>query len=102
MEMSRPRRGLAITMWIAGGALSLVGCTHWIELTPSDADLPAAAVTIASQERLPMVLETVHLMQNGVELSTPVAIERRILGAVEDTQLFSQYFQSGYAQPVSP
>jgi hypothetical protein len=75
------------------------GCSHWIELTDQAAESPLSQTTIASDLRVPLVLETVRISQNGAPLPTPPALERQVLGALEATQLFSQYFQSGYEQP---
>jgi hypothetical protein len=76
------------------------GCSHWIELTDQAAPSPPPQTTIASDLRVPVLLETVRLSQNGAPLATPTALERQVLGAFEATQLFSQYFQSGYEQPA--
>lgn len=76
------------------------GCSHWIELTDQAAPSPPSQTTISSDRRVPLLLETVRLSQNGAPLATPPALERQVLGALEATQLFSQYFQSGYEQPA--
>jgi hypothetical protein len=76
------------------------GCSHWIELTGQATPSPPPQITIASDLRVPLLLETVHISQNGAPLATPPALERQVLGAFEATRLFSQYFQSGYEQPA--
>lgn len=77
------------------------GCSHWIELTEPATASPPSQTTIASDLRVPLLLEAVRATQNGIPMATPLAIERQVLGALEATQLFSQHFQSGYAQPPS-
>jgi len=76
------------------------GCSHWIELTDQATPSPSSQTTIPSDLRVPLLLETVRVSQNGAPLATPTALERQVLGALETTQLFSQHFQSGYAQPA--
>ena len=95
--ISRPLLGsvLAITLGLG------TGCSHWIEMTePKGAPTPLQT-TVASDLRVPLLLETIHTTQNGVALATPTALERQILGAFEATKLFSQHFQSGYTQPAT-
>jgi hypothetical protein len=76
------------------------GCSHWIELTDQAAQSPPSQTTIARDVRVPLLLEAVRISQNGAPVATPPAVERQVLGALEATQLFSQYFQSGYEQPA--
>ena len=90
---------------LAHGVAGLVvlvasGCSHWIELTDQATPPYPSQATIASDLRVPLLLETVHITQNGAPLATPPGLERQVLGALETTQLFSQHFQSGYAQPA--
>ena len=76
------------------------GCSHWIELIEPATPLTPSQATVASDLRVPLLLETVRATQNGIPMATPLAIERQVLGALEATHLFSQHFQSGYAQPA--
>lgn len=77
------------------------GCSHWIELSDQATPLSPSQTTIASNLRVPLLLETIHITQNGAPVAIPPALERQVLGALESTRLFSQYFQSGYEQPAS-
>lgn len=95
------RHSRVLTQGLAGLIVVLAsGCSHWIELTDPATQSPAPQVTIASDLRVPLLLQTIHSTQNGAPMPTPLAIERQVLAAFESTQLFSQYFQSGYAQPA--
>ena len=95
--ISRPLLGsvLAITLGLG------TGCSHWIEMTEPKGVPTPLQTTVASDLRVPLLLETIHTTQNGVALATPTALERQILGAFEATKLFSQHFQSGYTQPAT-
>ena len=77
------------------------GCSHWIELVEPKGALTPLQTTVASDSRVPLLLETIHTTQNGAPLATPIALEHQILGAFEATKLFSQHFQSGYGQPAT-
>jgi hypothetical protein len=86
---------LAVTLGLG------TGCSHWIELAvPTDAAPPANA-TVATDARMPLLLETLHITQNGAPVAPPTILERQVLGAFEATHLFSQHFQSGYTQPAA-
>ena len=76
------------------------GCSHWIELAgPTDAAPPTSA-TVATDARVPLLIGTLHVTENGAPIAPPMILERQVLGAIEATQLFSQHYQSGYAQPA--
>lgn len=95
------RHSRILTHGLAGLVVLVAGgCSHWIELTDQATPPSPSQATIASDLRVPLLLETVHITQNGAPLATPPALERQVLGALETTQLFSQHFQSGYAQPA--
>lgn len=75
------------------------GCSHWIELAvPTQVTLPISA-SVATDARVPLLLETLHVTENGAAIAPPAALERQVLGAIEATRLFSQHYQSGYSQP---
>jgi hypothetical protein len=77
------------------------GCSHWIELAvPTDTPPPTSA-TVATDARMPLLLETIRVTQNGSSIAPPAILERQVLGAIEATRLFSQHYQSGYTQPVA-
>ena len=93
--ISRPLLGsvLAITLGLG------TGCSHWIELAvPTDAASPTST-TVATDARVPLLLETVRVTHNGSSIAPPAILERQVLGAIEATRLFSQHYQSGYTQP---
>jgi hypothetical protein len=93
--VSRPLIGsmLAITLGLG------TGCSHQIELThPTDATLLANA-TVATDARMPLLLETVRVTHNGSAIAPPAMLERQVFGAIEATRLFSQHYQAGYTQP---
>jgi hypothetical protein len=93
--ISRPLLGsvLAITLGL------VTGCSHWIELAvPTDA-APSISATVATDARVPLLLEAVRLTHNGSSIAPPAILERHVLGAIEATRLFSQHYQSGYTQP---
>lgn len=97
--VSRPLIGsmLAITLGLGTGT----GCSHQIELThPTDVALLANA-TVATDARMPLLLETVRVTHNGSAIAPPAILERQVLGAIEATRLFSQHYQSGHAQPAA-
>ncbi len=96
------RRSQIVMRGLAGFILVLAsGCSHWIELTEPATQSTTSQTTIPSDLRVPLLLETIRATQNGAPMAAPLAIERQVLGALEATHLFSQYFQSGYARPAS-
>lgn len=56
---------------------------------------------MATDARVPLLLETLHVTENGAAIAPPAALERQVLGAIESTRLFSQHYQSGYSQPAT-
>ena len=93
--ISRPLLGSVLTITLGLGT----GCSHWIELAvPTDAAPPTSA-TVATDARMPLLLETVRATHNGSSIAPPAILERQVLGAIEATRLFSQHYQSGYTQP---
>jgi hypothetical protein len=77
------------------------GCSHWIELAAPTDTIPPAHATVATDARLPLLLETLRVTQNGSSIAPPAYLERQVLGAIESTRLFSQHYQSGYMQPAA-
>ena len=95
--VSRPLIGSVLAMTLGLGT----GCSHWIELAaPTDAVTPANA-TVATDARVPLLLETIRVTHNGSSIAPPAIIERQVLGAIEATRLFSQHYQSGYMLPTA-
>jgi hypothetical protein len=95
--VSRPLIGTVLAMTLGLGT----GCSHWIELAASTDTAPPANATVATDARVPLLLETIRVTQNGSPIAPPASLERQILGAIEATRLFSQHYQSGYTQPAT-
>lgn len=89
-----------LTLQVAS-MLAVAGCSHWIELAQPQLETHAETVTVPLHERVPVVIETVRSTQNSSPSGTSSEIERQVLGAFEETRLFSESFQSGYAQPMA-
>ena len=72
------------------------GCTRSIELMPSSAN-PQSAEThvLASDERVPLVMDSFHLSRNGAPQNPSTEAERRILNKVQETRLFSTLIPLG-------
>ena len=94
---SRPLIGSVLAMALGLG----IGCSHRIELAPSTDTASSARATVATDARMPLLLETIRITHNGSSIAPPALIERQVLGAIEATRLFSQHYQSGYAQPAT-
>ncbi len=92
---SRPLISSVLAMTLGLGT----GCSHWIELAvPTDA-APPTGTTVATDARVPLLLETIRVTHNGSSIAPPAILERQVLGAIEAIRLFSQHYQSGYTQP---
>ena len=95
--VSRPLIGSVLALTLGLGT----GCSHWIELAvPTDAAPPTNA-TVATDARVPLLLETIRVTHNGSSIPPPESLERQVLGAIEATRLFSQHYQSGHTQPAT-
>lgn len=95
--VSRPLIGTVLAMTLGLGT----GCSHWIELAASTDAAPPANATVATDARVPLMLETIRVTQNGSPIAPPASLERQVLGAIEATRLFSQHYQSGHTQPAT-
>lgn len=94
-NFSRPLICSVLAMTLGLGT----ACSHSIELAaPTDSASPANA-TVATDARVPLLLETIRVTHNGSSIAPPAILERQVLGAIEATRLFSQHYQSGYQQP---
>jgi hypothetical protein len=94
---SRPLIGSVLAMTLGLGT----GCSHWIELAAPTDISPSANATVATDARVPLLLETIRVTHNGSSIAPPAILERQVLGAIEATRLFSQHYQSGYQQPAA-
>jgi hypothetical protein len=81
--------------WTALGLAGLVttttvGCMRWIDVMPSSTNQQETATqSIANDERVPFVIDTFRLLQNGAPQNPSSEMERRILNSVQETRLFS-------------
>ncbi|MBI3357636.1 MAG: hypothetical protein HY038_12890 [Nitrospirae bacterium] len=67
-----------------------VGCTRWIDVMPSSTSRQeTAAQSITNDDRVPFVIDTFRLLQNGASQNPSFEVERRILNSVQETRLFS-------------
>jgi hypothetical protein len=94
---SRPLISSVLIMALGLGT----GCSHWIELAAPADTTPPTSATVATDARVPLLLGTLRVTQNGAPVAPPMILERQVLGAIEATHLFSQHFQSGYTQPAA-
>lgn len=97
-------RGFSRSMITNVLAMALVlgtGCSHSIELAVPTNVTPPVSATVATDARVPLLLETLHVTENGSAIAPPATLERQVLGAIESTRLFSQHYQSGYSQPAA-
>lgn len=97
MTISRP----TVLNLLLATVFGVTGCSHWIDIAQPASEAISDSVTVAINDRVPVVIEAVRSTQNGAALGTPSEIERHVLSAFENSQLFSEYFQSGYAQPMA-
>ncbi len=75
---------------LAASALAS-GCTRWIEVLPSTASrADGATASIASIERVPLILDQVTIRHNGAPQNPSTEFERRLLGSLQGLNLFSQ------------
>ncbi len=77
------------------------GCARWTQF--AETTPPAASTTIAlipAEARVPAVLHTIFVEQNGAPLNPNADLERRLVSALYDTGVFSQLlFLPAHAQP---
>ena len=75
---------------VMGIAGTTIGCSRWIDVMPSSI-IPEESVTrsISNDERVPLVMDGIRMMQNGAPQNPSAEIERRILNTVQETRLFS-------------
>lgn len=71
-------------------ALLTTGCARWIELMPpSENASEQHSQTIARSEQVPLIMDRIHITQNGSPQNASVETEQRILGSLGDIGLFS-------------
>ena len=82
---------------LAGFVLcGITGCTRWIDVKPASAD-PKETIThsLPNDERVPLVTNAFRLSRNGASQDPSVDLERRILGSIQETNLFSTLIPLG-------
>ncbi|OQW35891.1 MAG: hypothetical protein A4E19_15650 [Nitrospira sp. SG-bin1] len=82
---------------LAGFALcGTMGCTRWIDVKPSSTD-PREVTThsLPDDERVPLVTNSFHLSRNEAVQYPSADLERRILGSLRETNLFSALLPLG-------
>ena len=67
------------------------GCTRVIDVKPLPAAVPSSApLSIASEERVPLILNAAKITHNGSPQNPSSDLDRRFLSALQDLSLFSQ------------
>lgn len=81
---------------VMGIASTTIGCSRWIDVMPSST-LHEESVTrsISNDERVPLVMDGIRMMQNGAPQNPSAEIERRIMNTVQETRLFSTLLPLG-------
>lgn len=99
-----------MTISVRWSILSLVGfvlcsmtaCTRWIDVkAPSSDPQETISHALPSDERVPLVIDTFRLSQNGTPQNPSPEAERRVLNAVQETRLFSTLVPLGGASTLA-
>jgi hypothetical protein len=78
-----------LTVLVLIGAFT--GCTRSIDILPAVIpDTETAAASIASTERVPLILNTVKITHNGSPQNPSTELDRRLLGSLQTLNLFSR------------
>lgn len=86
-------------MGLCIGLALLTGCARWTEVIEPLPPIKAfPSVSIPAEERVPVLVKPVQLTHNGTKGVPSPDLERRMLDLLQDTHLFSQLVQTGYAQ----
>jgi hypothetical protein len=81
---------------------SMTACTRWIDVkAPSSSPQEAISHALSSDERVPLVMDTFRLSQNGAPQHPSPEVERRVLNAVQETRLFSTLVPLGGASALA-
>lgn len=95
-------RHFALSAFFIGLCFVATGCSSWMELKAGAplASAPTEKGTPVELERVPAVLSSVTVSQNGAAMPPAGELERRVLDSLAETQLFSRLIYPGYlAQP---
>lgn len=80
---------IMVVLVLVGAASA--GCTRSIDVLPSTAShTEAATASIETTERVPLVLDTVQISQNGAPQNPSTELDRRVLGSLQSLNLFSR------------
>ena len=99
-----------MTIYARWSVLGLVGfvmcgmtaCTRWIDVkSPSSGPQEAISHALSSDERVPLVMDTFRMSQNGTPQNPSSETERRVLNAVQETPLFSTLVPLGGAAALA-
>jgi hypothetical protein len=94
---------MSVFRWSAFGLVgvvmcSMTACTRWIDVkSPSSGPQENISLTLSSDERVPLVIDTFRLSQNGTPQHPASGAERRFLNALQETRLFSTLVPFGGA-----
>lgn len=77
---------------------SMTACTRWIDVKAlSSSPQETLSHAFPSDERVPLVMDTFRMSQNGTPQHPSSEAERRVLNAVQETRLFSTLIPLGGA-----
>ncbi len=84
---------------LVGLSLSTMGCNRWVELKAGEPMTVKSGEPTGSDSamRVPAILSTIAVSQNGSTMAPPNDLEHRVLDTLADTQLFSRLVYPGYA-----
>jgi hypothetical protein len=86
------------TGWVMLGLFTMatLGCGRWIDvMPPPPSDTSSVTRTVSKDERVPLVVEGFHVVQNGAPQHPSSDLERRLLTSVQETRLFSTVIPLG-------
>ena len=87
--------GLLLSSAFAGG------CTRSIDVMPSTAmSADTTPASIASTERVPLILDQVKISQNGAPQNPSAELDRRLLGSLHSLKLFSRLSLAEQGSPA--
>lgn len=90
-----------LTVLVLIGAVSS-GCNRSIDILPAvPSGTETAAATIASTERVPLILDPAKISQNGAPQNPSTELDRRVLGSLQSLNLFSHLSLAETAPPVA-
>lgn len=93
----KPRLSAALTL-LLGLSLLSTGCSRWVEMNAIEAAEPHAPAVTPQHGgmRVPAVLSSFTVLQNGSTMAPTSDLEHRVLETLADTELFSRLVYPGY------